>query len=428
MQETVCLFYFTERTVMETLSLNKNKIRVLLLEDLHKNAENYFRAHGYDNIVSYKTALDGEQLKKELAETHIVGIRSRTKLTAEVLESAKKLIAVGCFCIGTNQVDLNAAKRLGIPVFNAPYSNTRSVAELVLGEIIMLMRPRPEKNAAAHRGEWQKNANGSVEIRHKVLGIVGYGHIGSQLSVLAEAAGMRVRYYDIVDKLAMGNAESCSSLSELLSVSDIVSLHVPQTVQTNNMISHAEFFAMKKGAYLINAARGTVVDVDALKEALETGHLAGAALDVFPKEPASKDEEFLSPLRDMDNVILTPHIGGSTLEAQANIGLEVSERLVKYSDNGSTLGAVNMVEVSLPVQEAGKVTRFMHIHKNVPGVLSAINHVFSDRKLNVSGQYLRTDGEYAYVVVDVDGAVADPMELQHELAKVDGTLKTRYLL
>lgn len=414
---------------MSTLSLNKDKIRILLLEDLHANAEKYFRSHGYTNIVTYKGALDADELKKELAETHIVGIRSRTKLTADVLKEAKKLMAIGCFCIGTNQVDLTTAKTLGIPVFNAPYSNTRSVAELVLGEIIMLMRHIPEKNDAAHKGIWQKNAIGTTEIRNKVLGIVGYGHIGSQLSILAEAVGMHVRYYDIVDKLALGNASSCSSLSELLSVSDVVSLHVPQTTQTQNMISHAEFFAMKKGAYLINAARGTVVDIDALTQSLKSGHIAGAALDVFPKEPAGKDEEFVSPLREFSNVLLTPHIGGSTIEAQANIGLEVAERLVKYSDNGSTLGAVNMVEVSLPLQEAGKGMRFMHIHKNVPGVLSAINHVFSSHHLNISGQYLRTDGEYAYVVVDIDaGATNNPHELQQELARIDGTLKVRYLI
>ena len=412
---------------MTALSLSKDKIRILLLEDIHANAENYFREHGYTNIVTYKGALDDRELKSELAQTHIVGIRSRTKLTEDVLKDAKKLMAVGCFCIGTNQVDLDAAKRLGIPVFNAPYSNTRSVAELVLGEIIMLMRHIPEKNEAAHRGVWQKNANGTKEIRNKVLGIVGYGHIGSQLSVLAEAVGMRVRYFDIVDKLALGNAAACSSLSELLSVADVVSLHVPQTEQTRNMISHAEFFAMKKGAYLINAARGNVVDIDALTEVLRSGQIAGAALDVFPKEPADKNEEFVSPLRDFSNVLLTPHIGGSTVEAQANIGLEVSERLVKYSDNGSTLGSVNMVEVALPVQESGKVTRFMHIHKNVPGVLSAINHVFASRSLNVSGQYLRTDGEYAYVVVDIDGC-KNPHELQNELTAIDGTLKVRYLV
>ena len=412
---------------MTTISLDKDKIRILLLEDLHANAENYFRSHGYNNLVILKNALDNEELKKKIADVHMIGIRSRTKLTADVFDAAKKLMAVGCFCIGTNQVDLNAAKAHGIPVFNAPYSNTRSVAELVIGEIVMLMRGIPQRNFAAHEGIWLKNAKGATEVRGKVLGIVGYGHIGTQVSILAEAMGMQVRYFDIVDKLALGNAQACSSLSELLSVSDVVSLHVPQTPQTDNMFSHAEFFAMKKGAFFINAARGSVVDIDALKIALDQEQLAGAAIDVFPKEPADKSEEFISPLREKANVILTPHIGGSTLEAQANIGLEVAERLVKYSDNGSTLGAVNCVEVSLPVQESGKITRFMHIHKNVPGVLSAINGVFSKYGLNISGQYLRTDGEYAYVVVDVDGHLENAPELQKELEEISGTLKVRYL-
>lgn len=412
---------------MTTMSLNKDKIKILLLEDLHANAEKYFRNHGYNNLITLKNALDNEELKKAIADVHMIGIRSRTKLTADVFEAAKKLMAVGCFCIGTNQVDLDAAKAHGIPVFNAPYSNTRSVAELVIGEVVMLMRGIAQRNAAAHEGVWLKNAKGAMEVRGKVMGIVGYGHIGTQVSVLAEAMGMKVRYYDIVDKLALGNAEPCASLSELLSVSDIVSLHVPQTPQTNKMFSHAEFFAMKKGAFFINAARGSVVDIDALKTALDQGQIAGAALDVFPKEPADKSEEFVSPLRGMTNLILTPHIGGSTLEAQANIGLEVAERLVKYSDNGSTLGAVNCVEVSLPVQETGKTTRFMHIHKNVPGVLSAINGVLSKHGLNISGQYLRTDGEYAYVVVDVDGHLDNAADLQKELETIDGTLKVRYL-
>ncbi len=412
---------------MTTMSLNKDKIKILLLEDLHANAEKYFRNHGYNNLVLLKNALDNEELKKAIEDVHMIGIRSRTKLTADVFEAAKKLMAVGCFCIGTNQVDLNAAKAHGIPVFNAPYSNTRSVAELVIGEIVMLMRGIPQRNFAAHEGIWLKNAKGATEVRGKVLGIVGYGHIGTQVSILAEAMGMKVRYYDIVDKLALGNAEPCSSLSELLSLSDVVSLHVPQTPQTDNMFSHAEFFAMKKGAFFINAARGSVVDIDALKTALDQGQIAGAAIDVFPKEPADKTQEFVSPLRSMPNVILTPHIGGSTLEAQANIGLEVAERLVKYSDNGSTLGSVNCVEVSLPVQESGKTTRFMHIHKNVPGVLSSINRVFSENGLNISGQYLRTDGEYAYVVVDVDGHLDNAPELQKELEKINGTLKVRYL-
>lgn len=413
---------------MNTVSLSKDKIRVLLLENLHPNAEAYFRNHGYTNITSFKGALDAEELKKEIAEAHIVGIRSRTKISEEILAAAPKLLTLGCFCIGTNQVDLEAARSRGIPVFNAPYSNTRSVAELVVSEIGILLRDIPRKNAAAHKGMWLKDVNGATEIRNKVLGIVGYGHIGSQVSILAEAMGMKVRYYDVVDKLALGNAESCSSLKELLEISDVVSLHVPQTQQTNNMFSAQEFSQMKKGAVFINAARGNVVDIDALKEALEQEHIAGAALDVFPKEPADKGDAFISPLSGMDNVILTPHIGGSTLEAQANIGLEVSERLVKYSDNGSTQGAVNWVEVSLPVQEAGKVTRFMHIHKNVPGVLSSINAVFSGKGLNINGQYLRTDGEYGYVVVDIDGNLSNAVELRDELAAIDGTLKVRFLL
>lgn len=408
-------------------SLAKDKIKVLLLEDLHQNAENYFRKNGYTNIVSLKNALDGNELKAAIKDAHIIGIRSRTKLTDEVLACADHLIAIGCFCIGTNQVDLEAALKRGIVVFNAPYSNTRSVAELVIGEIVMLMRGIAQRNVACHNGEWLKNAKGSSEVRGKVLGIVGYGHIGTQVSILAEALGMKVVYYDIVDKLALGNATSCNSLEELLRESDIVSLHVPQTTDTKNMISAKQFEVMKEGAFLINAARGTVVDVDALTAALKTGHIAGAAVDVFPKEPTDKTEEFVSPLREFPNVILTPHIGGSTQEAQANIGLEVSERLVKYSDNGSTLGSVNCVEVSLPVQ-TGKTTRFMHIHRNVPGVLSAINSVFSKYQLNISGQYLRTDGKYAYVVIDVDGHLDNGAEVCRELREIEGTLKARYLI
>lgn len=408
-------------------SLAKDKIKVLLLEDLHQNAENYFRKNGYTNIVSLKNALDGNELKAAIKDAHIIGIRSRTKLTDEVLACADHLIAIGCFCIGTNQVDLEAALKRGIVVFNAPYSNTRSVAELVIGEIVMLMRGIAQRNVACHNGEWLKNAKGSSEVRGKVLGIVGYGHIGTQVSILAEALGMKVVYYDIVDKLALGNATSCNSLEELLRESDIVSLHVPQTTDTKNMISAKQFEVMKEGAFLINAARGTVVDIDALTAALKTGHIAGAAVDVFPKEPADKTEEFVSPLREFPNVILTPHIGGSTQEAQANIGLEVSERLVKYSDNGSTLGSVNCVEVSLPVQ-TGKTTRFMHIHRNVPGVLSAINSVFSKYQLNISGQYLRTDGKYAYVVIDVDGHLDNGAEVCRELREIEGTLKARYLI
>jgi D-3-phosphoglycerate dehydrogenase len=357
----------------------------------------------------------------------MIGIRSRTRLTAEVLEHAGKLMAIGCFCIGTNQVDLAAAKAQGIPVFNAPYSNTRSVAELVLGEIIMLARRIPEKTWSTHDGGWLKTAEGAVEVRGKTLGIIGYGHIGTQLSILAESIGMRVVFHDIVEKLALGNAQSRPTLDAVLAESDFVTFHVPATAETRNMVTAEVIARMKPGSVLINAARGNVVDIDALAAALRSGHLAGAAIDVFPKEPAAAGDEFQSPLRGMRNVILTPHIGGSTLEAQANIGTEVAEKLVKYSDNGSTLGSVNFPEVQLPVM-AGVGSRFMHIHRDVPGVLSHINEVFSKRGMNITGQYLRTDGEVGYVVVDVREAVEEGLGVRQELAEIDGTLRTRFLL
>jgi D-3-phosphoglycerate dehydrogenase len=409
----------------EKLSLSKDKIRILLLEGVHRNAVASFKAAGYRNVELLPGALDAGQLKRRIADAHMIGIRSRTRLTKEVLEAAEKLFCIGCFCIGTNQVALDVAKKRGIPVFNAPYSNTRSVAELVIGEIIMLFRRIPERSTAAHAGLWQKTAAGAHEIRGKILGIVGYGHIGSQLSVLAEAVGMQVRYYDIEDKLPLGNARPCANLKELLAASDVVSLHVPATPQTKNMIGAKEIALMRKGGFLINASRGNVVVIEPLARALAEGHLAGAAIDVFPTEPATNEDEFVSPLRGLPNVILTPHIGGSTHEAQANIGTEVADKLVKYSDNGSTLGAVNFVEVSLPVQ-AG-VTRFLHIHRNVPGVLAHINEVFSSRDLNIAGQYLRTDGEIGYVVVDVQGRLKAGMGLRRDLAAIDGTIRVRFL-
>ncbi|KJV08241.1 hypothetical protein VZ95_19055, partial [Elstera litoralis] len=334
-------------------------------------------------------------------------------------------VGIGCFCIGTNQVALNAARTAGIPVFNAPYSNTRSVAELVIGEIIMLLRRIPEKSRACHDGLWDKSAKNSFELRGKILGLVGYGHIGSQLSVLAEAMGMQVRFFDTEKKLALGNARPCNSLEELLGVSDVVSLHVPSTPQTKNMFGTAQVRAMKPGSYLINASRGSVVDLDALAEGLKSGHVLGAAIDVFPKEPATNDEEFISPLRGLDNVILTPHIGGSTMEAQANIGLEVAEKLIKYSDNGSTVGAVNFVEVSLPVKAGGN-RRFLHIHANVPGVMRRVNEIFSQSQLNITAQYLQTDPEVGFVVIDVDGDVDEAAVLQ-ELQAIDGTIRARFL-
>ena len=406
-------------------SLSKDKIRILLLEGVHDNAVREFHERGYTNVESLPTALDEDELIAKIQGVHMLGIRSRTRVTDKVIAAANRLMAVGCFCIGTNQVSLDTARRAGVPVFNAPYSNTRSVAELVIGEAVMLMRRIPEKSVQAHAGEWNKSAKDSYELRGKTLGIIGYGHIGSQLSVLAEAMGLNVRYFDIEKKLAIGNARPCNTLKELLGLSDIVSLHVPATPQTKNMIGEAEIRAMRKGSYLINASRGNVVVIEALAAALKDKHLLGAAIDVFPKEPAANGEEFVSPLRGLPNVILTPHIGGSTHEAQANIGLEVAEKLIKYSDNGSTVGAVNFVEVSLPVK-AGGAPRFLHIHANVPGVLRRVNDVFSSRNLNISAQYLQTDPEVGYVVVDLDGDV-DETELSAELQAVEGTIRVRFL-
>jgi len=354
---------------------------------------------------------------------HFIGIRSRTQLTRKVFEAADKLQAVGCFCIGTNQVDLNAALQRGIPVFNAPYSNTRSVAELVIGQTILLLRGIPEKNAQAHRGVWQKIATGSFEARGKKLGLIGYGNIGSQLSVLAESMGMKVYLYDIVTKLPLGNAVQLGSLKELMQTCDVVSLHVPETPQTENMIGAEQLGWMKKGAILINASRGTVVDIDALATALHSGHLAGAAIDVFPVEPRSNEDEFVSPLREFDNCILTPHIGGSTMEAQENIGLEVAEKLVKYSDNGSSFTSVNFPEVSLPAHPG--MHRLLHIHRNVPGVLSQINSIFSDNGINIRSQYLQTNEEIGYVVMDID--VEYSKVALEKLNQVKGTIRSRVL-
>jgi D-3-phosphoglycerate dehydrogenase len=362
-------------------------------------------------------------LIEKIKDAHFVGIRSRTQLNSNVFAAAKKLVAVGCFCIGTNQVDLEAAKENGVVVFNAPYSNTRSVAELVLAEAIMLLRGIPEKNAVCHRGGWLKNAVSSYEARGKILGIVGYGSIGSQTSVLAESLGMKVYYFDVVAKLSMGNAVQIRDLYELLAMSDVVTLHVPECQSTKNMFGQKEIAAMKSGAILINAARGTVVVFDALAEALEGRHLAGVAIDVFPVEPKSNDDEFMSPLRKFDNAILTPHIGGSTQEAQQNIGSEVAEKLIKYSDNGTTTSAVNFPEVALPAHP-GK-HRLIHVHKNIPGVLSEINRIFSDNNINVAAQYLQTNDKVGYVVIEVDADYSD-LALK-ELKLVKGTVNCRVI-
>ncbi|MDM7858667.1 phosphoglycerate dehydrogenase [Thiopseudomonas acetoxidans] len=408
---------------MSKTSLDKSKIRFLLLEGVHQNALDTLKKAGYSNIEYITGALPEDELKEKIADAHFIGIRSRTQLTEEVFECANKLVAVGCFCIGTNQVDLNAARERGIAVFNAPYSNTRSVAELAIGQAIMLLRGIPQKNAECHRGGWMKSATGAYEVRGKKLGIIGYGSIGTQLSVLAEAMGMQVYFYDVVTKLPLGNAVQIDSLNELLGMADVVSLHVPQLPSTQWMIGDEQIRAMKKGSILLNAARGTVVVIEALAEAIKDGHLAGAAIDVFPVEPRANGEEFTSPLRGLDNVILTPHIGGSTQEAQANIGFEVAEKLVKYSDNGTSVSSVNFPEVALP-SHPGK-HRILHIHKNIPGVMGAINKVFADNNINVSGQFLQTDDSVGYVVIDI---AAEHSELAlSKLQEVEGTMRCRIL-
>jgi D-3-phosphoglycerate dehydrogenase / 2-oxoglutarate reductase len=412
--------------LVKTTSLDKRKIKVVLLEGVHPSAREAFEKDGYTNIFAHPKSLTGDALTAALQGAYFVGIRSATQLTADVLERAAKLIAVGCFCIGTNQVDLECARKRGVPVFNAPFSNTRSVAELVLAEIILLMRGIPERNAAAHRGEWLKTAAGSREVRGKKLGIVGYGHIGTQVGVLAESLGMQVVIYDVESKLSLGNAKVMPTLDALLEASDVVTLHVPETATTAHMIGPQQLARMKPGARLINASRGTVVEIEALAEALRTKHLAGAAIDVFPKEPRSTADEFFTPLRGMDNVLLTPHVGGSTEEAQENIGVEVAQKLIKYSDNGSTLGAVNFPEVSLP-EHPGK-HRVLHIHRNQPGVLSAINAVFSEEAINICAEYLQTDPHVGYVVLDVetDGR-EETADIRRKLELVPGTIRTRVL-
>ncbi|UJJ59112.1 MULTISPECIES: phosphoglycerate dehydrogenase [Rhodanobacter] len=406
-------------------SYPRQDIKVLLLEGVSASAVDNFRRAGYSQVELHAKSLPEDELKARIADAHIVGIRSRTQLTADVLAQAKRLIAVGCFCIGTNQVDLAAARRLGVPVFNAPYSNTRSVAELVIAEAIMLLRGIPQKNAQCHRGGWAKSASGSYETRDKVLGIVGYGHIGTQVGVLAESLGMRVIFHDIETKLALGNARAVSSLDELLERADVVTLHVPETPATRLMIRREQLAKMRAGAMLINASRGSVVDIDALAAVLRAGHLAGAAVDVFPTEPKGNDDPFVSPLIGLDNVILTPHIGGSTLEAQDNIGIEVASKLVRYSDNGSTLSAVNFPEVALPEHPHSR--RLLHIHRNVPGTLSRINELFSAGNINIDAQFLQTDSEVGYVVIDVSADEAQASELKAKLAAIPGTLRSRVL-
>lgn len=404
-------------------SFDRRRLHVLLLEGIHPSAEDVFRRAGYEAVETVAGTVPEDDLIARLADVHFLGIRSRTQLTARVFAHAPKLVAVGAFCIGTNQIDLGAATRAGVAVFNAPYSNTRSVAELVLAEAVLLLREVPAKSAAAHRGGWAKSVGRAREIRGKTLGIVGYGNIGAQLSILAEGLGMRVLFHDTAAKLPLGNAAAADSLRDLLAASDVVSLHVPETPDTAGLIGAAELDAMKDDAVLINASRGTVVDLDALADVLRTGRLAGAAVDVYPEEPRSNDEPFDSPLRGLDNVILTPHVGGSTVEAQAGIGAEVAGKLVRYSDNGSTATSVNFPEVSLPPHPG--CHRILHVHENVPGVLAAVNGVFSALGVNVDAQFLQTRGEIGYVVTDVDCEASD--DALAALREVPATLRTRVL-
>ena len=410
---------------MTRLSLPKEQVHILLLEGIHENAVADLAAEGYTSVAALPGALDEEELIARIQGVRLLGIRSRTKLTPRVLAAADRLIAVGCFCIGTDQVALAEARDRAIPVFNAPFSNTRSVAELVLGQIIMLMRGIFPKSVAAHQGECIKSAANSWEVRGKTLGIVGYGNIGAQLSVLAEALGMHVLFYDPAPKLPLGRAEACPTLAGLLARVDVISLHVPDTDATRWMMGEAQIRAMRPGSFLINASRGRVVDVEAMAAALRDGHLLGGAADVFPDEPTSAREEFLSPLRGLPNVILTPHIGGSTAEAQARIGHEVARKLADYSDIGSTFGAVNFPQVQLPARPIG--TRFMHVHRNMPGMLVHVIEVFSRRNLNIAAQYLQTEGELGYVVVDIDGGAEDAVEIQEELRAIAGTVRARCL-
>ncbi|MFT4172364.1 MAG: phosphoglycerate dehydrogenase [Rhodocyclaceae bacterium] len=407
----------------EQLSVPKDKLKFVLLEGIHESAVRALRSDGYSNIVTLPKALSGDALIEQIHDAHFLGIRSRTHLTADVLAQASRLAAVGCFCIGTNQVDLQAAMLQGVPVFNAPFSNTRSVAELVIAETVLLMRGIPQKNALLHRNGWAKGAAGSYEVRGKKLGIVGYGHIGMQVGVLAEQLGMQVLFHDIEARLPLGNAWQATSLDELLDFADVVTLHVPETPQTANMIGAAQLARMKPASHLINASRGTVVDIDALVAALDSGHIAGAAVDVFPVEPAGNDATFDSPLTRFDNVILTPHIGGSTTEAQENIGGEVAAKLIRYSNNGSTVSAVNFPEVALP-EHTGR-SRLLHIHRNVPGVMARVNERFSLQGINIAAQYLRTNEQVGYVVIDVDRAAGQVA--QEELSAIPDTIRCRVL-
>jgi D-3-phosphoglycerate dehydrogenase len=404
-------------------SYPKEKIRILFLENISDLAVKNFQRHGYTQVEKITKAMTEDELIREIKDVHILGIRSKTQITPKILDAAKKLQAIGCFCIGVNQVDLEYATKNGVVVFNAPYSNTRSVAELVIGLSVMLIRRIPDKNKAAHEGIWKKDAKGSYELRGKTLGIIGYGNIGSQVSVLAEGMGMKVLFYDTETKLPLGNAEDAKSLKELVSKSDIITLHVPETPQTKNLVTRSLLKNFKKGSILINYARGEVVDLEALRDAIVEERLGGAAIDVYPWEPEKNGDRFQTPLQDLPNVILTPHIGGSTEEAQQNIGEDVSNKLYSYLEKGVTFGSHTVPGLSLPPAEGAH--RILHIHKNIPGVLSEINTELSNHKINILGQYLKTNDEIGYVVLDVDKKLSN--QALQLLREVKSTIKVRVL-
>ncbi len=404
-------------------SYPKDKLKILLLENVHPTAVQLFKKAGYTDIKTLNGSVSEQELIDEVKKVHILGIRSKTQITEAVLQQAEKLMAIGAFCIGTNQIRMNTARSNGVAVFNSPFSNTRSVAELVIGLSIMLMRRVYEKSHGAHNGLWLKESEGCFEVRGKTLGIVGYGHIGSQVSVLAEALGMKVLFYDITSRLSLGNAQSSRNLDDLLKKSDIITLHVPGTTETKNLINVQRLKKMKPGAVLINLSRGDVMDVWAVKEAIEKRHLGGLAVDVFPEEPKSNKDLFASPLQGLPNVILTPHIGGSTMEAQEAIGEDVASKLIDFIETGSTNGSLTVPELSLPVIKDAH--RFLHIHKNVPGVLSQINGCMSKLKVNIIGQYLKTNEDIGYVVLDIDKKYSS--KVMTELRKVKGTIRTRSL-
>jgi D-3-phosphoglycerate dehydrogenase len=403
-------------------SFPKDRIKVLLLENIHQSAHELFRAEGV-HLETVPGALSEDELAKRIEDVHVLGIRSKTRITERALSGARRLLSVGCFCIGTNQVDLRSANRRGIPVFNAPFSNTRSVAEMIMAEIVMLSRRLGDRAREMHAGQWRKVSSGSFEVRTKTLGIVGYGHIGRQVGVIAEALGMRVIFYDIIAKLPMGNNRATRTLEELLGESDFVTLHVPETAQTRGMMGARQLAAMRAGAYLLNASRGTVVDIGALADAIKSGHLAGAAIDVFPEEPETNSDGFASPLQGLPNVVMTPHIGGSTAEAQEAIGREVGNALIKFVNAGVTTSAVNFPQVDSP-PTPGK-HRILNVHKNVPGVLRDINRLVSDKGANIAAQVLATDPDIGYLVMDLDQDVS--LDVKNAVAVLDTSIKTRIL-